>query len=92
MASLTITHIRLSDGTEHQHIVRYKWVDSSGSTGDNDKPAMVDWIENKGGLAFVGTGSSRVEVGVVHPATGQPYLRTHADGTWTNNLLALPHF
>jgi hypothetical protein len=92
MATRTITHIRLSGGTEHQHIVRYKWVDAAGATGDNDKPTMVDWIENKNGQAYVGTGSNRVAVGVVHPPTGQPCLRTHADRQWTNNLLALPHF
>jgi hypothetical protein len=31
-----------------------------------------------------------VDVGVVRPPVGPPYLRTHADGVWTNNLLALP--
>jgi len=30
-------------------------------------------------------------VGVVHPTDGRaPYLQTHADGVWTNNLLSLP--
>lgn len=53
---------------------------------------MVDWIENKKGKAFVGSGSQRVEVGVVSPSGGQPYLRTYADGVWTNNLLSLPEF
>lgn len=92
MTSLTITHIRLSGGTDHQHIVRYKWVDASGAGGDDDKPTMVNWIDNKNVTAYVGTGAGRVRVGVIHPQAGQPYLRTHADGNWTNNLLALPHF
>jgi len=32
---------------------------------------------------------NRVEVGVVHPTHGAPYLRTYADGQWDNNLLSL---
>jgi hypothetical protein len=40
----------------------------------------------------VAAGSNRVNVGVVKPQGGQPYLRTHADGKWTNNLLNLPTF
>lgn len=31
----------------------------------------------------------RSDVGVVRPTQGAPYLRTHADGTWNNNLLSL---
>jgi len=33
----------------------------------------------------------RSEVGVVHPNDGRsPFLQTHADGDWNNNLLSLP--
>lgn len=32
----------------------------------------------------------RANVGVVRPAHGRPYLRTYADGVWTDNLLSLP--
>lgn len=31
----------------------------------------------------------RSDVGVVHLAGKAPYLRTHADGDWNNNLLSL---
>lgn len=32
----------------------------------------------------------RAEIGVVHPTDGrQPFLRTHADGQWNDNLLSL---
>ena len=37
-------------------------------------------------------GTREVQVGVVHPQYGPPYLRTHADGVWTDNLLALPRY
>jgi hypothetical protein len=50
---------------------------------------MIDWIR-QGGQAFVTYGKNTVEVHVVdsHPS----YLRTYADGKWTDNLLALPHY
>jgi hypothetical protein len=31
----------------------------------------------------------RSDVGVVRPTGGTPYLRTYADGDWSNNLLSL---
>ncbi len=34
--------------------------------------------------------SKRSDVGVVRPAGRSAYLRTHADGDWNDNLLALP--
>ena len=51
---------------------------------------MVDWIKNKGGQAYVTNGNLQVAVGVVEATP--PYIRTHADGVWTDNLLALPTF
>jgi Protein of unknown function (DUF3892) len=33
---------------------------------------------------------SRVYISVVREAGKVPFLRTHADGKWNNNLLALP--
>lgn len=33
----------------------------------------------------------RSDVGVVRPAGRNPYLRTHADGDWNDNLLSLPN-
>ncbi len=90
--NVRITKVRLELGyNDHEHITSYGWInEGTGGTGASDRPTMVDWIDNKSGSAYVGAGSQRVEVGVVHPATGQPYLRTHADGSWTNNLLSLP--
>lgn len=92
--AIEITHIRFgSTARTEDQIVRYKWKNvSDGNTGDSDKSTLVDWIDNKNGTAYVGSGSSRVNVGVVHPQSGQPYLRTYADGKWTNNLLNLPAF
>jgi hypothetical protein len=36
------------------------------------------------------TTSKRMYIGVVREAGKHPYLRTHADGKWNDNLLAQP--
>lgn len=92
--AVEITHVRMSaGGSQHEHITDYKWRSlSSGDVKSSSKAIMVDWIENKGGFAQVGTGAQAVKVGVVKPSNAQPYLRTYADGIWTNNLLSLPRF
>lgn len=51
---------------------------------------MVDWIETDQGRAVVTDGKNTVNVGVVD--TTPKYLRTYADGIWTDNLLALPRY
>jgi hypothetical protein len=92
--AVEITHVRYEGFSKtHEAIVSYKWKNTgSAETGSSDKPTMVDWIDNKNGDAYVGSGISRVNVGTVHPDTGRPYLRTYADGKWNNNLLSLPTF
>lgn len=49
---------------------------------------MVEFVE-KGNAVFV-RGNPDARVGVVNAIP--PYLRTYADGKWTNNLLSLPRF
>lgn len=91
--SIEITHIRLSNFVQnHEYITHYKWRGENGTTGSTDKAGMVEWIESKNGIAYVGNGAQRARVGVIRPAQGLPYLRTYADGQWTNNLLSLPQF
>jgi hypothetical protein len=51
---------------------------------------MVEWIRDKGGKAFVVSGGYRAAVGVVN--ANPPYIRTYADGVWTDNLFALPTY
>jgi hypothetical protein len=92
--AVEITHVRFEGYSKtHESIVSYKWKNTtSNETGTSDKPTMVDWIDDKKGYAYVGSGASRVIVGTVHPDNRRPYLRTHADGKWNNNLLSLPTF
>lgn len=89
--SIRITAIRLSGGTGHEHIERLWWSEpATADTGDNSRAEIVSWIESGNGVAFVHEGGRRAEVGVVDPNIGPKYLRTYADGVWTDNLLALP--
>jgi hypothetical protein len=87
-----ITNIRLSGGSGHEHITDVKWQQpSDGSVGQDTKAEMVDWIKNKNGVARVKDNSGNdIDVKVVNATP--PYLRTQADGVWTDNLLALPRF
>jgi hypothetical protein len=60
---------------------------------DVAKPALVAWLDqSKTNQAIVSDGIRSVNVGTVHPQYDSPYVRTYADGTWTDNLLALPIF
>ena len=89
MRYITAVHMS-TGGTLHEHIARVKWLDPASSTGEDTTATMVDWIDNKNGVAKVKSPAGDVSVGTV---AGTPrYLRTHADGKWTNNLLALPRF
>jgi hypothetical protein len=89
--TIRITAVRLSGGQGHEHITRLWWTDpASGRTGDNSRPQIVTWIEDNG-KAYVDDGrGDRADVLVVTPRYGDKYLRTYADGQWTDNLLALP--
>lgn len=87
-----ITDVRLASGRAgHEHITDVKWRNpSSGETGQSTRTAMIEWIE-KGGVAKVADFQGNdVSVGIVKGTV--PYIRTYADGVWTDNLLALPRF
>ena len=82
----------MEGGSEHRHIAKVLWQERGGDTTETSTTAqMVDWIRNKGGEAFVKDGSGR-EVVVGWVDATPPYLRTHADGVPTDNLLSLPEF
>ncbi|HEY3412782.1 MAG TPA: DUF3892 domain-containing protein [Armatimonadota bacterium] len=86
-----VTQIHFAGGSQHEHIAAVRWLNpEDGSAGQNTREEMVAWLRKPGSRATVSDGSRTVEVGIVeaHP----PYLRTHADGAWTDNLLALPRF
>ena len=90
--TIRITAIRLAGGTSHEHITHLWWTNpATGKAGYSSRQQIVSWIENGDGKAYVDDGrGNRADVGVVIPRHGAKYLRTHADGRWTDNLLALP--
>lgn len=91
---IEINAIRLSGGTGHEHISSLQWRNTqSGATGQSTREAIVEWLEeSKANQAVVAKNGSWVYVGVRRPAHGPRYLSTYGDGSWTDNLLALPRF
>jgi Protein of unknown function (DUF3892) len=87
-----ITGVHFSGGAREEHVASVRWLRASDGISDTSTTeAMVKWL-GQGNAAFVGGVKGRVQVGVVRPATGRPYLRTYADGDWTDNLLNLPQY
>jgi hypothetical protein len=90
MIYITARHMDPSDSARHEHIAEVRWRNpADGATGASSRAVMVDWI-NEGNDAWVQDGAGGVRVGVVHGSP--PYLRTFADGVYTNNLLSLPTY
>ncbi|HYO69307.1 MAG TPA: DUF3892 domain-containing protein [Archangium sp.] len=87
-----ITAIRIpSDNNMHEHITAVRWRDpQSGETGECSREQMIHWIANQNGDARVQSPYGDVKVDVVR--TTPPYLRTIANGRYTDNLLSLPRF
>ena len=90
MVYITAVHMT-TGGSGHEHIANVKWLDpGTSNSGESTTATMVDWIDNKSGVAKVKSTVGDVMVGTV--AATPKYLRTHADGKWTNNLLSLPRY
>jgi hypothetical protein len=92
--SFRITNVRFEDSNNKTHdtITAYAYVNESTGGSDSDwKAVMVGKVE-AGTRAFVGSGVFRVEAIVVAPTQGRKFLRTVADGRYSNNLLSLPTF
>ena len=49
---------------------------------------VIDSIEARTNTFYTLVGNKRADVGVVNGRNGK-YVRTHADGVWNDNLLAL---
>lgn len=84
-----IIRIHMSPGgSGHEHIASVVWQNpANGDTEEHPVADIVNWI-NKGGEARVTDGRNTVAVRVWN----HKYLRTHADGKWSDNLLSLPRY
>lgn len=77
--------------SKHEHITHLGGRGGGGWWWTREQ--VITSIESKTNTFYVldPISGKRSEVGVVKPKDGHaPYLRTHADGTWNDNLLSLP--
>ncbi len=89
MADVQITCVTKPNmQSPHEHITHlgnprgnWKW----------SREEVIRSIESRTNSFFVvdPLSGKRSEVGIVRPTYGAPYVRTHADGNWNNNLLSL---
>jgi hypothetical protein len=86
-----ITAIHMVGSEHHQHIAEMQWINpETGATGTSSREAMVEFVRNNPGQAYVQGPTERAFLRV-REAT-PPYVQTVADNTWTDNLLALPRY
>lgn len=85
-----ITAVHMEGGTGHEHIASVRWRNPATSeTGASTRQQMVEFINaNAEGTVKVTDGAHTVNVGVFE----KKWLRTYADRTWRDNLLALPRY
>ena len=91
MADCRITHIRKRDRfSHHEHITHVGNLLTANWIWPRED--VIRNVEAKTDTFHVLDGRGhRSEVGVVYPTDGRsPFLRTHADGYWNDNLLSLP--
>jgi Protein of unknown function (DUF3892) len=89
MADVRITCItKPNPSSSHEHITH---VGNPAAGWKWPREEVIESIEAKTNTFFVldSATSKRSEVGVVRESGKAPYLRTHADGYWNNNLLSL---
>jgi hypothetical protein len=60
------------------------------SQGKWTKDQVIAWIEANQYQFYTRDNSGTAWIRVVRESGKRPYLRTYADGRWTDNLLALP--
>ena len=87
---IAVTAVHIEGAARHEHIASVRWRNpDTGATGQSTREQMVEWI-SAGNSAFVSDGVRTVQVRVVNAQP--PYIRTWADGVWSDNLLALPRY
>lgn len=91
MADCRITCITKPDRfSNHEHITHAGNKNTANWVWTRE--AIIESIESKTNTFYVLDGRGhRSEVGVVYPNDGRsPFIRTHADGYYNDNLLSLP--
>jgi len=86
MADVQLTCIRKPHPqSPHEHITHV-----GNAQGVWTREQVIQWIDRHEHTFYTLVGGKRANVGVAWEAGKSPYLRTHADGYWNDNLLALP--
>ena len=92
MVTYQVTCITTSGGLlgrTHEHITH---IGNKTAEWRLTKEEAISMIDSKTAEFYVvdpHNSSKRSTVGVVRPTFGNPYLRTHADGYYNDNLLSL---
>lgn len=85
MADLQVTCINKPDRmNSHEHITHL-----GGIRWRLTRDEVIRRIEGRTDTFYTLVGSKRADVGVRREPGKLPYVQTHADGYWNNNLLAL---
>jgi len=86
MADVQITCIRKPHPqSPHEHITHV-----GNSQGVWTRDQVVGWIDRGEHTFYTSVAGKRADISVRREVGKAPYLQTHADGFWNNNLLALP--
>jgi LPXTG-motif cell wall-anchored protein len=90
ISPIYITAVHMPDGSGHEQIEFVQWQNPRTlETGQSTREEIVEWI-NSGGDLRVRDHAGDLRAGVV--AADPPYIRTHAGGVWTDNLLVVPRY
>lgn len=90
MVYVTAVHMSAT-GARHEHIESVRWTDpADGKNGQSTRAQMVEFITGNGIARVRDRVGNDINVGVVNATP--PFIRTYADGVWSDNLLALPRF
>jgi hypothetical protein len=73
----------------HDRISHVGGPNPDGSRWKDTVPTIVGFIESKAHRFYTSEGGKSAWVGVRISAAGNKFLQTHADGAWSDNLLAL---
>ena len=86
MADLQVTCINKQPRTDpHEGITHL-----GGQTWRWTRQQVIDSIKAKTNTFYTLVNGKRADIGVVDEGPNGSYVRTHADGQWNDNLLALP--
>jgi len=93
--SIRVTCIKKSGGYHadpHHAIESLGWInEQTGDTGRSTRLQVYDWLKTQNGMAYVrDVRGNTAQVAPRAHANGTRFLQTHADGIWTDNLLAQP--